>query len=53
MKKYKVAKGQSVTDAGKVYSEGETFPRRVNKLVELGILVESEDETKEEKKKGK
>lgn len=51
MIKYIVAKGQSVTDAGKTYTEDDVFPRRVNKLVELGILIETE--AKEEKKKVK
>lgn len=53
MKAYIVAKGQTVNDAGKIYSGGDIFPRRVSKLVELGILVETEGEAKEEKKKVK
>ena len=41
------------TGAPRCYIEGEKFPRKVEKLLQMGLLEEREDEPKVEKKKSK
>ena len=50
MKKYIVAKGQTINDGGKVYTEGMEFPRRIESYIKTGILIEQETEEKKEKR---